>query len=175
MLHASQIWLLCSLQRENINNAACHTARSINASRIMFTSQLICHLQEPLPHHVPHMPSAGRAIKMLTEALHQILVLNKMLIKISGVDLCLHLNNNIFYTCKSLLISGNINICLKLYINDHLFWFISVLVCNKLSTEVSLVEKNGNAMLWILFIANTLVKYLYWPLWENNIEPQKCA
>lgn len=65
----------------------------------MFTSQLICHLQEPLPHHVPHMPSAGRAIKMLTEdslSLHQILVFNKILIKISAVDLCLHLNNNIF-------------------------------------------------------------------------------
>ncbi len=58
---------------------------------------------------------------------------NKMLIKISEVDLCLHLNNNIFYTCKSLLICGNINICLKLYINDHLFWlFRCLFVINSL-------------------------------------------
>lgn len=41
-----------------------------------------------------------------------------------------------------------------------------------INSSISLVEKNGNAMLGILFIANTLVKYFYWLLWDNNIKPK---
>jgi len=55
--------------------------------------------------------------------------------------------------------------------NGLLFWFISVFVCNKLSTSLSLVDNNGNAMLGILFIANTLV--FVWLLCDNNIKLKK--
>lgn len=52
--------------------------------------------------------------------------------------------------------------------------YFSLFVCNKLSTSLSLVENNGNAMLGILFIANTLIyKIFYWLLCDNNIKLKK--